>query len=178
ANLRVATTHPNSRDEVYEAARLLRRSTEIMRVMVEQFTILETMLPTHFLAFRDKLKPASGFQSEQFREIEFLGALKDEKMLRYHQPSPEAHACLQRRLREPSLRDVFFEALTALGTMPAVRNDATEDEKFRARAEAILAVYHEEHGIRDWIDVCERLTEFDELIVSWRLCPIPLAQRT
>src|SRR5215211_6590259 len=72
ANLRAAASRIESRDEVYEAARLLRRSTEIARVLVEQFTILETMLPTHFLAFREHLRPASGFQSEQFREIEFL----------------------------------------------------------------------------------------------------------
>ena len=77
ANLRAAGANPKSRDEVYEAARLLRRCTEITRVLVEQFTILETMLPTHFLAFRGKLEPASGFQSEQFRELEFLCGLKD-----------------------------------------------------------------------------------------------------
>ena len=92
ANLRRAGAAPQSHDEVYEAARLLRRCTEITRVLVEQFTILETMLPTHFLAFRGLLEPASGFQSEQFREIEFLCGLKDEKMLRYHRPTPEAYA--------------------------------------------------------------------------------------
>jgi tryptophan 2,3-dioxygenase len=108
---------PQSRDEVYEAARLLRRCTEITRVLVEQFTILETMLPTHFLAFRGLLEPASGFQSEQFREIEFLCGLKDEKMLRYHRPTPEAHASLKRRLEEPSLHDVFFGALQAMGKL-------------------------------------------------------------
>ncbi|MGA2844354.1 MAG: tryptophan 2,3-dioxygenase family protein, partial [Candidatus Acidiferrales bacterium] len=97
ANLRAAGADPASRDGVYEAARLLRRCTEIMRVLVEQFTILETMLPSHFLAFRGKLNPASGFQSEQFREIEFLCGLKDEKMLRYHQLTPETHAILHRR---------------------------------------------------------------------------------
>src|SRR5260370_852527 len=70
ANLQRARANPESRDEVYEAARLLRRCTEITRVLVEQFTILETMLPTHFLAFRDKLEPASGFQSDQFGELE------------------------------------------------------------------------------------------------------------
>ena len=115
ANLRGAGANPDSRDEVYEAARLLRRCTEITRVLVEQFTILETMLPTHFLAFRGKLEPASGFQSEQFRELEFLCGLKDEKMLRYHRPTPEAHAQLARRLREPSLHDVFFGALRSDG---------------------------------------------------------------
>jgi aminocarboxymuconate-semialdehyde decarboxylase len=178
ANLRKAGVNPNSRDEVYEAARLLRRCTEITRVLVEQFTILETMLPTHFLAFRGKLEPASGFQSEQFRELEFLCGLKDEKMLRYHKPTPEAHAQLARRLREPSLRDVFFESLRAIGILPQLSASETEREQFDARARAILSLYRDESHHRDWIDVCERLTEFDELVVSWRLRHIQLVERT
>ena len=176
ANLRAAGSNPKSRDEVYEAARLLRRCTEITRVLVEQFTILETMLPTHFLAFRGKLEPASGFQSEQFRELEFLCGLKDEKMLRYHRPTPEAHALLERRLREPSLHDVFFDALRAMGNLQVDIN-ATERERFDARARAILALYRDERSHRDWIDVCERLTEFDERVVSWRLRHIQLVER-
>jgi tryptophan 2,3-dioxygenase len=177
-NLQAAGAHPASRDEVYEAARLLRRCTEITRVLVEQFTILETMLPTHFLAFRDKLEPASGFQSEQFRELEFLCGLKDEKMLRYHKPTPEAHAQLERRLREPSLHSVFFEALRGLGKLATLPEGATERERFDARARAVQALYQDDRHHRDWIDVCERLTEFDELVVSWRLRHIQLVERT
>lgn len=177
-NFQTTTQDPNSRDAVYEAARLLRRSTEIMRVLVEQFTILETMLPTHFLAFRGKLRPASGFQSEQFRELEFLCGLKDEKMLQHHKPSPEMYVKLERRLREPSLRDVFFMALAALGTLPEMAADASPEQRFQARAQAILKLYQEERKYRDWIDVCERLTEFDELLVSWRLRHIQMIERT
>lgn len=176
ANLRAAGENPESRDEVYEAARLLRRCTEITRVLVEQFTILETMLPTHFMAFRGKLEPASGFQSEQFRELEFLCGLKDEKMLRYHRPTPEAHALLERRLREPSLHDVFFEALRTMGKLQ-IDDSATGRERFDARARAVLSLYRDERSHRDWIDVCERLTEFDELVVSWRLRHIQLVER-
>jgi aminocarboxymuconate-semialdehyde decarboxylase len=177
ANLRMASVAPQSRDEVYEAARLLRRCTEITRVLVEQFTILETMLPTHFLAFRGLLEPASGFQSEQFREIEFLCGLKDEKMLRYHRPTPEAYAALKRRLEEPSLHDVFFGALQAMGKLAPASEAATDKERFEARARAVHALYKDEHHHRDWIDVCERLTEFDELVVSWRLRHIQLVER-
>src|ERR1700678_169092 len=177
ANLQRAAANPKSHDEVYEAARLLRRCTEITRVLVEQFTILETMLPTHFLAFRGLLEPASGFQSEQFREIEFLCGLKDEKMLRYHRPTAEAYANLKRRLEEPSLHDVFFGALQAMGKLPASLGDATERERFQARARAVHALYQDERHHRDWIDVCERLTEFDELVVSWRLRHIQLVER-
>jgi aminocarboxymuconate-semialdehyde decarboxylase len=175
-NLQSAAKNPQVHDEVYEAARLLRRCTEITRVLVEQFTILETMLPTHFLAFRGKLEPASGFQSEQFRELEFLCGLKDEKMLRYHRPTPEAYAQLERRLREPSLHDAFFGALRAIGKLE-IKEDATEQEKFSARARAVLSLYRDERSSRDWIDVCERLTEFDELVVSWRLRHIQLVER-
>jgi aminocarboxymuconate-semialdehyde decarboxylase len=177
ANLRKSVMNPKSRDEVYEAARLLRRCTEITRVLVEQFTILETMLPTHFLAFRGKLEPASGFQSEQFRELEFLCGLKDEKMLRYHRPTPEAHALLERRLREPSLHDALFDALQADGKLK-IEEGSTERQRFDARARAILALYRDERNNRDWIDVCERLTEFDELVVSWRLRHVQLVERT
>jgi aminocarboxymuconate-semialdehyde decarboxylase len=177
ATLRRAGEAPQSRDGVYEAARLLRRCTEITRVLVEQFTILETMLPTHFLAFRGLLEPASGFQSEQFREIEFLCGLKDEKMLRYHRPTPEAYASLKRRLEEPSLRDVFFGALQAMGKLAPATESATEKDRFEARARAVHALYKDEHHHRDWIDVCERLTEFDELVVSWRLRHIQLVER-
>jgi aminocarboxymuconate-semialdehyde decarboxylase len=177
ANLRKAGDNPQSHDEVYEAARLLRRCTEITRVLVEQFTILETMLPTHFLAFRGLLEPASGFQSEQFREIEFLCGLKDEKMLRYHRPTPEAHERLRRRLEESSLRDVFFAALPGARSVAAVGENASEKEQFDARARAVHALYKDENHHRDWIDVCERLTEFDELIVSWRLRHIQLVER-
>jgi aminocarboxymuconate-semialdehyde decarboxylase len=177
ANLRAAGEAAQSRDEVYEAARLLRRCTEITRVLVEQFTILETMLPTHFLAFRNLLEPASGFQSEQFREIEFLCGLKDEKMLRYHRPTPQAYERLRRRLQEPSLHDVFFAALQSMGKLPALNQDASEKEKFDARARAVHSLYKDEKHHRDWIDVCERLTEFDELVVSWRLRHIQLVER-
>jgi aminocarboxymuconate-semialdehyde decarboxylase len=176
ANLLAAGRDAQSHDEVYEAARLLRRCTEITRVLIEQFTILETMLPTHFLAFRGKLEPASGFQSEQFRELEFLCGLKDQKMLRYHKPTPEAHAQLERRLREPSVHDAFFGALQAIGKL-IVDERATEQERFGARARAVLGLYRDEHQNRHWIDVCERLTEFDELVVSWRLRHVQLVER-
>lgn len=183
ANLREARNNPGSRDGVYEAARLLRRCTEIARVLVEQFTILETMLPTHFLAFRGRLRPASGFQSEQFREIEFLCGLKDRKMLRHHEPSGELGMTLERRLREPSLRDVLFEALEALepGGLERAKGctePVGDEEQFRHRALLILSIYRNERSHRDWIDLCERLTEFDELIVSWRLRHIQMVERT
>lgn len=178
AGLKRVKRNPTSHDDVYEAARLLRRCTEIMRVIVTQFTILETMLPTHFLAFRGKLEPASGFQSEQFREIEFLCGMKDEALLKHHAPMPPALAALRRRLREPSLHDVFFEAVAALGKMPPAAKGASEVEGYAARAQAVRYLYEHEREYRHWIDVCERLIEFDELMVGWRLRHIQMVERT
>jgi tryptophan 2,3-dioxygenase len=83
---------------------------------------------------------------------------------------------LERRLREPSLRDVFFDALRAIGKLND-REGASERDRADARARAVLALYRDEHSHRDWIDVCERLTEFDELVVSWRLRHIQLVER-
>jgi tryptophan 2,3-dioxygenase len=163
--------HPAGSKEVYEAARMLRRCTEIMRVLVDQFTILETMLPTAFLAFRDKLDAASGFQSEQFREIEFLCGQKDERLL-HHAPE---HAKLIRRMREPSLHDVFFQALETMKEPPGTSGN--KEEEHEARVQVIRDLYRSERHHRDWIDVCERLIEFDELVLNWRVRHILLAER-
>jgi tryptophan 2,3-dioxygenase len=79
-------------------------------------------------------------------------------------------------LREPSLHDVFFDALCAMGKLQ-VQDGASERERFDSRARAVLSLYRDEHSYRDWIDVCERLTEFDQLVVSWRLRHIQLVER-
>ena len=98
-------------------------------------------------------------------------------MLRHHNPTPDAHTQSARSLRDPSLHDALFEALRGLGTLVPLAGGATEREQFEARARAVLALYKDEQHHRDWIDVCERLTEFDELIVSWRLRHIQLVER-
>ena len=78
----------------------------------------------------------------------------------------------------PSLHDVFFQAVAATVVMPALSADASPEARFTARAQAVRALYQEESRHRDWLDVCERLTEFDELLVSWRLRHIQMIERT
>src|SRR5207302_10274137 len=75
-----------------------------------------------------------------------------------------------------SVHVVFFEALRAMGKL-RIPESATDRERFDARARAVLSLYHDEQKNRDWIDVCERLTEFDELVVGWRLRHIQLVER-
>jgi tryptophan 2,3-dioxygenase len=73
---------------------------------------------------------------------------------------------------------VLFDALRSLGKLAVYAPDATERDRFEARAAAIRDVYEDERNFRDWIDVCERLTEFDELVVGWRLRHIQMVERT
>ena len=95
-------------DRAIEAANALRRIVEIEKLLIAQIHILETMTPINFLAFRDQLNPASGFQSMQFREIEFASGLKDETILRAFAHDDFARPRLQARHRRvqhlPSVR--------------------------------------------------------------------------
>src|SRR4026207_699947 len=102
-------------DRLPAAPRAIRRVVEIEKLLVNQIHILETMAPISFLAFRDQLNPASGFQSMQFREIEFSSGLKDERIVREFADDQFAGERLQARLAQPSLADVFYQALERRG---------------------------------------------------------------
>src|SRR5215813_10492322 len=104
-----------NQNEVLRAIRLLRRCIEIQRVLVNQVAVLETMTPMDFLAFRDHLMPASGFQSSQFRELEFLCGLKEEGYCNNFSKDSDEYARLLRRLNEPSLLDAFYALLRRRG---------------------------------------------------------------
>ena len=79
---------------------MMKRVVEIEKLLVNQIHILETMTPISFLAFRDQLNPASGFQSMQFREIEFSSGLKDQNILREFLRDDFAHERLQARMSQ------------------------------------------------------------------------------
>src|SRR5260370_292222 len=116
-----------------------------MKVMVEQIDILETMTPMSFNSFRDRLDRASGFQSTQFREFEFLLGYKRPEMLRFHTPGTPAYETLERRLREPSVMDAFYDFLEKRGVSipPALRQrDPTlPTEQNEVVEEGILRLY-------------------------------------
>src|SRR5256885_2652701 len=93
----------------FRANHSLRGVVSIERILVTQIHILESMAPIGFLEFRDKLNPASGFQSMQFRELEFVSGAKDEKILATFKHDEFAHARLARRFGERSLADAFLD---------------------------------------------------------------------
>src|SRR6185295_13681462 len=98
-------------DEPHRAQHTLKRILTILKVMVAQLDILETMTPLEFLTFRQRLEAASGFQSDQFRQIEFLLGAKSQKAIERFAAGSRGRSALERRYREPTLWDAFLRYL-------------------------------------------------------------------
>jgi tryptophan 2,3-dioxygenase len=145
--------------DVFFARHHLNRVNVIERLLVEQIDVLETMSPQDFVAFRSKLAPASGFQSVQFREIEFLSGLKEPKYVARLEATPEEMGRLRRRLEEPTVADAFNELVKRRGS-PSL------PEIFRDR---------ERHG--DLFDLCEAMLDHDEAFAHWRARHVLMVER-
>ena len=167
-------------DQPLAAHRLVRRCIEIERVLVDQIAVLETMMPTDFLAFRDHLMPASGFQSFQFREIEYVSGLKDARFLKNYDPASNEHARLEVRLSQPSLPDAFYAILRRRGfDLPEV---AGKSEPAQAAAEMqriseLKRVYQDAEKHYELFLLTESLIEYDEQFSMWRLRHIKMVER-
>ncbi|MFN7132334.1 MAG: tryptophan 2,3-dioxygenase, partial [Myxococcales bacterium] len=98
-------------DQLEASFKVLARVGQIQRMLFEQWAVLETLTPSEYLQFRDSLGRSSGFQSFQYRAIEFLLGNKDEQMLLPHKHTPDAYATLERLLRAPSVYDEFLRYL-------------------------------------------------------------------
>lgn len=161
-------------DEVLGAHRLLRRCIEIQRVLIEQINILETMTPNDFLTFRDRLMPASGFQSAQFRELEFLAGLKDPEQLKNHTAGTLAYAALTNRLAAPTLGERFFALIERRGV---AATDGSSESGPDARMRALLRIYQNPSSFYDLYLLAEALIEFDEMFYLWRLRHVAMVER-
>lgn len=160
------------RDEPLSAHRLLRRSIEIQRVLVNQIAVLETMTPMDFLKFRDHLMPASGFQSSQFRELEYVAGLKERGYLRNYTEGSEEYRRLEARLAQPSIGDAFYGLLRRRGfDLP---DDGSDHE---ARIREVMRIYVEADRHYDLFLLAESLIEFDETFSLWRLRHIKMVER-
>ena len=103
----MAAHRPEDRDAIPRVRRTLKRILTILKTMVAQVDIVETMTPISFNSFRDRLETASGFQSPQFREVEFVLGNRSEAMLEHHRENPAAFDRLRRRLEEPTRRTLW-----------------------------------------------------------------------
>jgi tryptophan 2,3-dioxygenase len=166
-------------NHLYGAIATFKRARTIMKVMVEQIDILETLTPMSFNSFRDRLDTASGFQSVQFREFEFLLGYKRADLLRFHQVGSPAHDRLLQRLREPSLMDAFYTFLEQRGVAIPLglrqRDSTLGTEPNVEIEEGVLRLYK----TRPELEVLfELMTDFDEGFQEWRYRHIKLVERS
>lgn len=161
------------------ALHTLRRILTILKVAVRQIDILETMTPIEFLTFRHRLESASGFQSFQFREVEFVLGHKRRGIFQFYEDDPMALAALEKRYQAPTLWDAFLHYLNQNGhALPAavLDRDVTRPiEPCTEVQQVLLNVYRTESAL---VRVCERLVDLDEGLQEWRYRHVKMVERT
>jgi tryptophan 2,3-dioxygenase len=155
-------------DALVPVARQFRRIHAIQRLLEQQVDVLETMTPQDFNAFRAGLNPASGFQSAQFREIEFMCGLPKTGYLRFLEPTTRERERLERRLAEPTLYDELKALLARRGF--AVGAESELIATFRTIYECA-----EEHDALYML--LEDFIEFDERMLLWRGRHVRMVER-
>lgn len=164
---------------LFDALSTLGRVRAVLKTLVAQLDVLETMTPLEFASFRKRLDMASGFQSAQFRELEFLLGYKREKMLKFHAEGSPSRERLERRMREPSVLDALYAFLEARGfDIPREikeRDVSKPVQPSEALQRQIVERYRTEH---DLVLLLEALTDIDEGIQEWRYRHVKMVERT
>jgi tryptophan 2,3-dioxygenase len=156
------------RDDLLRAGKAFRRIHAIQRLLEQQVDILETMTPQEFNQFRDHLNPASGFQSVQFRELEFACGLRRTEILQWLELDEAHRARLERRLREPSLYDHAKALLARRGFATGSSDELIESYR---------QIYSDEGRYYDLHLLLEELIEFDERFLLWRGRHVRMVER-
>ena len=160
------------RDELEPCFKILSRVKHIQQQVFNQWAVLETLTPTEYVQFRHVLGPASGFQSVQYRMVEFLLGNKDGPMLKVHKYHPEQHAALEAILKQPSLYDHFLRYLARHGhaiPLDVLERDVTEPHRMREEiVEVFRKVYAEPDQHWDAYEMAEKLIDVDQSFSLWR----------
>jgi tryptophan 2,3-dioxygenase len=166
-------------NDLFGAIATFKRARTVMKTLVGQLDILETMTPMSFSGFRSRLDTASGFQSVQFRALEFTLGLKRAELLRTLPPGAPGYADLERRLHAPSLIDRFYDFLAHRGvavpaglrarevTLPAIPSEEVQ--------EGLCALYRQQPDVAILLEL---MTDFDEGLQEWRYRHVKLTERT
>ncbi len=166
------------RDEA-RALHTLKRVLTILKVVVAQIDVLETMTPLEFLSFRARLESGSGFQSFQFRELEFVLGAKSPAALGRYPAGSDHRRRLEHRLAEPTLWDAFLGYLSEKG-YPVPRDLLERDVRHPIEPSPelrgiLMEIYRRDPALTS---LCERLVDLDEGIQEWRYRHVKMVQRT
>lgn len=170
--------HRPHRDRTPRVRHALKRVLTILKTMVAQIDVLETMTPISFASFRERLEAASGFQSPQFRELEFVLGLRREGMLKHHEGNETALRRLRARLEQPTLYQHFLRYVGRSGhpVPELVYKDLEEPLVELPEVQpTLIAIYRENDRLTE---VCERLVDFDEGLQEWRYRHVKMVERT
>jgi tryptophan 2,3-dioxygenase len=166
-------------DEPHRAQHTLKRILTILKVMVAQLDILETMTPLEFLSFRARLEAASGFQSDQFRQIEFLLGAKSEAAIARFPEGGRARWGLMKRYDAPTLWDAFLHHLSREGyAVPSAQLSRTVTSPIEPSADIqqiLIEIYRRDSKNAE---LCERLVDLDEGLQEWRYRHVKMVERT
>jgi tryptophan 2,3-dioxygenase len=168
-----------SAGDLFGAIHSFKRTRTIMKTLVGQIDILETMTPSSFSSFRDRLETASGFQSVQFRELEFVLGYKRPSALAYVKPDFPGAERLRARVTERTVVDHFYEFLKTRGAQipeEVLNRDVTKpNEPNEAVQREVLRLYKNSPEVTI---LFELMTDFDEGLQEWRYRHIKLVERT
>jgi tryptophan 2,3-dioxygenase len=166
-------------DEAHRAQHTLKRILTILKVLVAQLDILETMTPLEFLSFRERLEAASGFQSDQFRQLEFALGKKSAEAIARFAAGGRARAALDKRFREPTVWDAFLRYLSREGYPvpgPALARDITTAIEPSDEIQRLLIEIYRTDPKNS--EICERLVDLDEGVQEWRYRHVKMVERT
>src|SRR5262245_57422894 len=168
-----------SANRLHDAMHTLKRIRMVLKTIVGQIDILETMTPTSFASFRSRLESASGFQSAQFRELEFVLGLKREAMLRHHEPDAPALERLRARFHAPSIHWHLYDFLELHDVkIPAdvrARKHTAPVEPSAALQAELVKAYKAHPDVRGLLEL---LTDVDEGLQEWRYRHVKMVERT
>lgn len=168
-------------DRLEPCFKILARVKQVQRQLFEQWGVLETLTPTEYAQFRAVLGPASGFQSHQYRMIEFLLGNKDRSAIRVFEHDPAVHGALLAALQKPALYDEFLRYLSRRGH--AVPRECVERDwslpyvENAALIGVFKAIYERPHEHWDAYEMAEKLVDVDQQFALWRFRHMKTVER-
>ncbi|MGH8379136.1 MAG: tryptophan 2,3-dioxygenase [Gammaproteobacteria bacterium] len=178
--LDAATGHVQQ-DQLEPCFKILARVKQIQMQLFNQWAVLETLTPTEYSEFRNVLGTASGFQSVQYRALEFMLGNKSAELLRVYEYDPQAHAYLEGLLKRPSLYDEFLRYLKRRGLpvpQERVQRDWSESYERDAGVTAVFKrIYEDTARWWDAYEMCEKLVDVEEYFQLWRFRHMKTVER-